>query len=753
MKHLNNKNATNRLVFAGVLIFVLCLSALLVHIIDVHEIFFEHSKDAIINHMETGMSLMNEEISDLNDMSLLCETALAEREEGQSIGHVLAELQAVYTDYEFFYLSESGVFHSPTITIENLTPSELLGEIYSFEYKDHFICLNGTGLDENGKEISKWLGVRETAFDDEMGYLLINHSMEDIFEEEYFGYLTEIGCCCIINEDGTLLEYSSGFEDMLGLDNNLFSVLTEYGGNKRDVRTTIREMRNDLSQEESDSLSFGISGGKDCFVVYSKIKGTRDCFFVAVFDDVVLEPMIQDVLIRTFVVGVVIFVLMVVVLFITWNRDIAASGLIESLAYSDPVTGGKNMNYFKRNSWEIIKENRETPFLVYRFDIVRFRYINESYGHVKADSVLRACIQEFDRIYGKNELCVRVNSDQFLALVVNDMEVNERYQTYLKAVGEKARECGVKYPIRFRLGIYQVHKDDEDIDIIIDHANVARKSMTGKEKVLEAFYSDVIVSGMKKINDIESIMQPALAQGEFQIYLQPKWNIAENRVAGAEALARWVRKDGTVIYPSDFIPVFENNGFIEKLDVYMLERLCMNMQEIMEDGKYRQIPISVNQSRLLIMNPDYVKHVEKMVNRYQIPLENLEIEITETVFFDEKEKMIEVVNQLKNIGIVLAMDDFGSGFSSLNILKDVPFDVLKIDREFFSETNTSETSILILEKIVEMAKGLGIEVVCEGVETKEQVEVLRNIGCERVQGYFYGRPIPFDEFMEKYCII
>ena len=179
----------------------------------------------------------------------------------------------------------------------------------------------------------------------------------------------------------------------------------------------------------------------------------------------------------------------------------------------------------------------------------------------------------------------------------------------------------------------------------------------------------------------------------------------------------------------------------------------MNMQEIMEDGKYRQIPISVNQSRLLIMNPDYVKHVEKMVNRYQIPLENLEIEITETVFFDEKEKMIEVVNQLKNIGIVLAMDDFGSGFSSLNILKDVPFDVLKIDREFFSETNTSETSILILEKIVEMAKGLGIEVVCEGVETKEQVEVLRNIGCERVQGYFYGRPIPFDEFMEKYCII
>ena len=155
MKHLNNKNATNRLIFAGVLIFVLCLSALLVHIIDVHEIFFEHSKDAIINHMETGMSLMNEEISDLNDMSLLCETALAEREEGQSIGHVLAELQAVYTDYEFFYLSESGVFHSPTITIENLTPSELLGEIYSFEYKDHFICLNGTGLDENGKEISK----------------------------------------------------------------------------------------------------------------------------------------------------------------------------------------------------------------------------------------------------------------------------------------------------------------------------------------------------------------------------------------------------------------------------------------------------------------------------------------------------------------------------------------------------------------------------------------------------------------------
>ena len=183
----------------------------------------------------------------------------------------------------------------------------------------------------------------------------------------------------------------------------------------------------------------------------------------------------------------------------------------------------------------------------------------------------------------------------------------------------------------------------------------------------------------------------------------------------------------------------------------MLEKLCKEIRNLEEENVYRMVPISVNQSRILINNPDYVKNVEKVISRYEINKRYLEIEITETVFFDEKDKMIDVVNQLKELGLSLAMDDFGSGYSSLNILRDIPFDILKIDREFVSESVASKSSIIIMQKIIEMAQGMNLRVICEGVETKEQVDILRELGCMVVQGYYYDKPLPMNEFLEKYC--
>ncbi|MBQ7832260.1 MAG: GGDEF domain-containing protein, partial [Lachnospiraceae bacterium] len=460
---------------------------------------------------------------------------------------------------------------------------------------------------------------------------------------------------------------------------------------------------------------------------------------------------IQPVLFRSFLLWVIILVIMLVIIGLVWQSGRTAQQTVEKLAFEDEVTGGRNLNYFRKKATEIINQNRETPFLIYRFDILNFRYINEAYGHGKADTVLKACVQEFNRIYSQNELCVRINSDHFLALVMNNMDSKQNFQNYSKAVGECARASGVRYPIRLRVGIYQVRKDDYDIDIMIDHANAARKSLNGLEKIQEAVYSEKIVSNMKKVDAIESQMQSAIINDEFKIYLQPKWDVVNDCLVGAEALVRWVKDDGSMVYPSDFIPIFETNGFIEKLDFHMLEMLCKRIRDIEEEGKYRIVPISVNQSRIMINNPDYVKNVEKVISRYNTKVEHLEIEITETVFFDEKSKMIEVVKQLKELGLNLAMDDFGSGYSSLNILRDIPFDILKIDREFVSESVASKSSIIIMEKIIEMAKGLNIRVICEGVETMEQVDVLRKLGCTMVQGYYYDRPIPMDEFLEKYC--
>ena len=411
------------------------------------------------------------------------------------------------------------------------------------------------------------------------------------------------------------------------------------------------------------------------------------------------------------------------------------------------------MNYFKLKAPELISTNSELHYLIMRFDIANFRYINEAYGHHSADALLRAISTKFDEVYSKKELCARINSDQFIALILNDSDTEDKNQRFEKIIGDEAKDVGIKYPVRFKKGIYQVRKEERNIDIMIDHANAARKSLKGDEKILEIMYSENIVKEMRKNDAIVSDMQPAIAKGEFKPYLQAKWDIVKDEIIGAEILVRWIKDDGTVVFPSDFIPIFEQNGFIEKLDFYMLERLCEKIREYKEKGGYRIVPVSINQSRILLGNPEYLKNVERIMTRYNTSIEDIQIEITESVFFNDREKMISVVDQLKEMGLMLCMDDFGSGYSSLNVLKDIPFDILKIDKDFFSETDTSKDTMMIMHRIIQMAGDLGIKVVCEGVETEAQIQMLKKIGCSMVQGYFYSKPIPFDEFMDKFCRI
>ena len=389
-------------------------------------------------------------------------------------------------------------------------------------------------------------------------------------------------------------------------------------------------------------------------------------------------------------------------------------------------------------------------FSVHRFDISNFRYINEAYGHEKADLLLKVITEEAESIFSSNEICVRMNADQFVLLTKNTLDLEERLFVFTDKVNARALDIGIRYPIKFKRGVYKVQDTSEDISIVIDKANAARKELNGEEKESVAVYSDKMVKDMRKVDMIESTMERALFNGEFKLFVQPKWDISENHLYGGEALVRWIRDDGTMVYPSDFIPVFEKNGFIEQLDMYMLESSCQLIRQLVDAGK-PVYPISVNQSRVLLHNPQYLEKVKEVLQRYDIPKRSIELEVTETVLFMDQGKMLSIMNNLKAEDIPLSMDDFGSGYSSLNMLKDFPFDVLKIDKEFFSESITSEASILILTKIVEMAHGLGIKVICEGVETKDQVEMLRKIGVRYVQGYYYSRPIPGARFLEQFC--
>lgn len=585
-----------------------------------------------------------------------------------------------------------------------------------------------------------------------MGYMVAITDMNQLLERSAFRLQSELGEFYLLDANDNILVRSLNTHVIAPEEAKFSDGLIAYAHRESDAKKVLQEMNTTLKQKEGGYVSLRTFENNNLQISYAPVDFYNNVCLVSCYNDNIIEDEVQPLIFRCVVACIIIVFLMIIIILYVWGTAKNANITIEKLAYQDPVTKGRNINYFKEFAQKVMGIFKETPFVIYRFDIANFRYINEAYGHKKADTVLISCVKRFEEVFSDKELCVRMNADQFLAIINNDQTVNQRLLQFRKMVNEDARSIGIKYPIRFKIGIYQIKKHDKDIDVMIDHANVARKTLTGDEKEMTAYYSEKIVTNMHKIDRIESDMQRALATGEFKVYLQPKWDAYLNCITGAEALVRWIRNDGTMIYPDEFIPVFENNGFVEKLDFYMLESVCSMMRDMMDEGR-DVYPISVNQSRLLLHSPDYVANVEKILKNYEIPKNAIELEITETVFLDDRENMIETMKRLKDIGVLLAMDDFGSGYSSLNMLKDVPFDIIKIDREFFSESSSDESSKWILQKVIEMILGLNKDVVCEGVENAEQVEFLKEIRCRKIQGYYYSKPIPANEYIEKYCKI
>ena len=266
-----------------------------------------------------------------------------------------------------------------------------------------------------------------------------------------------------------------------------------------------------------------------------------------------------------------------------------------------------------------------------------------------------------------------------------------------------------------------------------------------KKKSRIAIYDAKVYTQMQRVSRIERSMKDALENHEFKAYLQPKYNLETGKIVGAEALVRWIRKDGTMVYPDEFIPVFEKNGFIVNLDFYILGEICKMIQRRVQ-AKKSCVPISINQSRVLLQEKDYVSKVAGVLAHYNTPPRYIELELTERIFRDDLTELADMMDKLRTLGVRWSIDDFGTGYSSLNLLKELPVDIIKIDKSFLDETESSETSKIIIRKTVELTQELDKTVVCEGVETENQADYLRGIRCDMAQGYLYAKPMPMDEF-------
>ena len=390
--------------------------------------------------------------------------------------------------------------------------------------------------------------------------------------------------------------------------------------------------------------------------------------------------------------------------------------------------------------------NNDKPYMMVMLDINGFKVINEMYGFDEGNRILlkiNHIINKF--IFGKG-ICCHSYSDvyYFCCEVSSDEEILK----ILYDINKELNESITNIKIILSYGIYRIFDRSIEIDEILERVSYAHKISKKDNTKNIIFYDDNLKLNMLIEKQIENDMEDALLNGDFKLYLQPKYNIHTNKINGAEALVRWQHKEKGLIFPGKFIPVFEKNGFIMKLDMYILEQVCKFIKDNDKKGR-RNIPISVNISKLNFRRKDLKNHVMEIISKYKVNPRLIELEITESLIAEEPEQIIEVIQDFKKENVTISMDDFGTGYSSLNMLQSLPVDVLKIDCGFFKDFEKSKKGAAIIKSIVMLTKELELGVVAEGVERESEVEYLRTIDCNNIQGYYFCKPIPLEEFEKR----
>ncbi len=412
----------------------------------------------------------------------------------------------------------------------------------------------------------------------------------------------------------------------------------------------------------------------------------------------------------------------------------------------DELTGLLSHSAFARKAEQILSGDPEGVaggrYAVIYFDIVRFKAINDRFGVSEGDRLLMYIANGVSSVTKPGEIACRIGSDQFALLLNRSREELDSFvDIYLRGIGA----YDLSYEIVSNMGIYITTGEALSIDAMLDRAILAQASIKGSYVARFNYYAEEMRSAMLGEQEIVGMMNTALAERQFVVYYQPQYDHSNGELIGAEALVRWQHPEHGLISPGVFIPIFEKNGFITRLDFYVFERVCRFQRRCLDEGRM-VVPISVNLTRYDIYQPDFIDKLESVRQQYNVPVGLVCVEITETAVVGDNRHASQVISQLHQRGYVVEMDDFGSGYSSLNVLKDIDLDVLKLDMRFLTTAMSASRSGTILSSVVRMAKWLRLPVIAEGVESMQQADYLKSIGCNYIQGFLYARPMPEADF-------
>ena len=410
----------------------------------------------------------------------------------------------------------------------------------------------------------------------------------------------------------------------------------------------------------------------------------------------------------------------------------------------DWLTGLYSKEFFYQKVRERLREDSEREYTIVCSNIENFKLYNDAFGVSAGDRLLRDIAVLLRERIGEDGICGRFGGDRFICLQERRREYEDR--SIFSAEQRNAGIPQVKDMImKMKWGIYEITDRSVPVEQMCDRALLAADSIKGQYNRHFAVYDDALRSKLLREQAITEAMETALSEGQFVVYLQPKYSLHHDSLAGAEALVRWIHPEWGFMSPGEFIPLFEKNGFITRLDQYVWEQVCALLRDWREKG-YPALPVSVNVSRADVYQSDLTDTLMGIVRKYGVEPAQLHLELTESAYTENPGQIIETVEQLRKQGCIIEMDDFGSGYSSLNMLNQMQLDVLKLDMKFIQSETAKPVEQGILRFIVDLARWLNLSVVAEGVETREQLERLREIGCDYVQGYFFAKPMPAQEF-------
>lgn len=421
--------------------------------------------------------------------------------------------------------------------------------------------------------------------------------------------------------------------------------------------------------------------------------------------------------------------------------------------YTDNLTKIKNQVAFENRAIEILHNASNKEYVLLNIDIDNFKYINDTHGYEYGDKVLIIVAAVLSKTFNIKETCARIGSDNFVILAKYRDSLLEDIREMLTNAIISELDMNVTQTISYCIGAYLVEIDNlgyKSINSIMDKANIAHKVSKTRRISSTVWYNENLLKQLQIENSIYNYMYKAIENEEFHMYLQPKFQISSLNVVSAEALVRWFSPELGFLSPDEFIPLFEKSGFIIELDFYMLKKACSFVRKTFMKKNQYTYPIAVNFSRVTIYQNSFYQRFLDTVKEYEIPFKYIEVEVTESAFNEISQPVISILEELKKLGFLISMDDFGSGYSSLSLLCSLSINGLKLDKSLLKETFNREKVYSIIQCIIEMSHRIGMSVVCEGIETKKDLEFLNTVKCDVGQGFYFSKPIEEKEFFNKY---